>query len=193
MGLMLIPIAVGIIVAGTCALVPLLIAEPVSPDATQNDRSYSVLFSGNNDRGDGGNGEDRKKRPTTPSIGRESEIIGGIGLASSSGARPDSPFSARSAITLPSRSSSVSPSVSPFDPSKSYNLGKRSKSTGRRLGDQQERLWANNPDKLRADRQVKISLIIGGLVSAYVMWACTYMAQINPMFTPQFRIDVRRH
>lgn len=189
MGLLIIPIVVGIIVAGICALVPLLVADPELSNASQSDRPYSTLLTSSSDGGDRDSGEGRKKRPATPLIGRESEAIAGLGLGSASAARPDSPASARSAITLPSRTSSASPSTSQFDPSKSYNLGKRGKPAGRRPVDQQRRLWANNPDKLRADRQVKISLIVGGLVSAYVMWACTYLAQINPMFTPQFRVD----
>lgn len=48
-----------------------------------------------------------------------------------------------------------------------------------------------NPDKLLAEWEIKVTFITGSLVCCYVMWACAYLAQVNPMITPIYK-DVHK-
>ena len=45
----------------------------------------------------------------------------------------------------------------------------------------------DNPDRLLADWEIKVTFITGSLVCCYVMWACAYLAQVNPMITPIYK------
>jgi ATP synthase H subunit len=45
----------------------------------------------------------------------------------------------------------------------------------------------DNPDKLLADWEVKVTFLTGSLICCYVMWACAYLAQVNPMITPIYK------
>lgn len=51
----------------------------------------------------------------------------------------------------------------------------------------QHALTHDNPDKLLADWEIKVTFITGSLVCCYVMWACAYLAQVNPMITPIYK------